>query len=308
MFKVMLAGNIKKEQEENIEFPVYASPKIDGVRMYVKDSTGYSRSNKTIPNKHVQSLIKNFGDALEGFDGELVVGLPNDPDVYNKTSGAVRREASVPDVHFCVFDYFTPTELGYEDRFWQLRDKIKGSKELASNPFIELVEPELINNLQELEDYERKILAMGYEGVILRSISGTYKLGRSTFNEGGMLKLKRFIDSEAEIVGYEELMHNNNPATINELGRTTRSSHKENLVGSDMLGALVCKTSEGVSFKIGTGFTEEQRYKFWCHRETLIGKFAKFKYFPAGVKVAPRHPVFLGFRETWDMPIISTCY
>ena len=131
MFKVMLAGNIKKEQEENIEFPVYASPKIDGVRMYVKDSTGYSRSNKTIPNKHVQSLIKNFGDALEGFDGELVVGLPNDPDVYNKTSGAVRREASVPDVHFCVFDYFTPTELGYEDRFWQLRDKIKGSKELA---------------------------------------------------------------------------------------------------------------------------------------------------------------------------------
>ena len=80
----------------------------------------------------------------------------------------------------------------------------------------------------------------------------------------GLLKVKRFEDGEAGILAVEEQMHNGNEATTNELGRTQRSSHKENKVPMGTLGALVCKDVEtGIQFNIGTGFTDEVRQQLW---------------------------------------------
>jgi DNA ligase-1 len=52
---------------------------------------------------------------------------------------------------------------------------------------------------------------------------------------------------------------------------------------------------------VGTGFTADQRADFWSRREQLRGQLVKYKHFPHGVKDAPRHPVFLGFRDPEDM-------
>lgn len=57
----------------------------------------------------------------------------------------------------------------------------------------------------------------------------------------------------------------------------------------------------GVSFSIGTGLTAAQRQFYWNERDILPGKLIKYKFFPVGVKVAPRHPVFLGFRDKADL-------
>ena len=43
------------------------------------------------------------------------------------------------------------------------------------------------------------------------------------------------------------------------------------------------------------------RKQLWEIRDTLIGKMVKYKYFNIGVKVAPRLPVFLGFRDSSDL-------
>ena len=57
---------------DKINFPVYVSTKLDGLRAVVIDSVVYSRSLKPIRNKYVQRL---FGkQEYNGFDGELVVG------------------------------------------------------------------------------------------------------------------------------------------------------------------------------------------------------------------------------------------
>lgn len=304
-FRVMLAANLEKGQEGNLIFPLIASPKIDGVRMYIKNGIGYSRSNKPIPNEHVQRLISAEGNNVEGLDGELVVGNPNDPDVYNKTSGAVRRKDGEPDVRFYVFDSINDTTKPFKARLSTLPPIVFRSpispEIFSSTSFTFVLVPKFINSLEELLQYEQEVLALGFEGVILRSLDAPYKNGRSTVKEQGMLKLKRFSDAEAVIIGTEELMHNNNQAMTNELGLTERSSHKENLEGGNKLGALVCKTSEGVEFKIGTGFTDSHRRYLWSRRDELIGQFVKYKYFSHGIKEAPRHPVFLGFRETWDI-------
>jgi DNA ligase 1 len=100
-------------------------------------------------------------------------------------------------------------------------------------------------------------------------------------------------------------MHNDNVATVDERGYTKRSSHQENKVGTDTLGALVVKgvngPFEGVEFNIGTGFDDRLRKEIWSKRDYYLRSIVKYKFFAVGVKDAPRHPVFLGFRNAMDV-------
>ena len=61
------------------------------------------------------------------------------------------------------------------------------------------------------------------------------------------------------------------------------------------------QTPEGVEFSCGTGFSDAERADIWNNRDRYRGQFAKYKHFPVGVKDAPRHPVFLGWRNKIDM-------
>ena len=147
---------------------------------------------------------------------------------------------------------------------------------------------------------EAYFLQMGYEGVMIRDPHGYYKNGRSTTNEGTLLKLKRFMDAEYEVVGFEERMHNGNEAIKDELGHTKRSSHAENKVGRGDLGALVLRHGS-VTFNCGSGFTDAEREDVWKNRDVYLGKFAKIKSFQIGVKDLPRFPTFVGWRALEDM-------
>lgn len=157
----------------------------------------------------------------------------------------------------------------------------------------------------------------GYEGAILRKPGSPYKHGRSTVKEGYLLKLKRFVDGEARVIGVTELMHNGNEATVNELGRTARSHSKAGMVPTGTMGTLIVRdVKTGVEFEIGTGFTAEERASFWPSVIRVIGKtndnrdifdagpltgrLAKYKHFLVGTKDKPRHPVFIGWRDRRD--------
>jgi DNA ligase-1 len=56
-----------------------------------------------------------------------------------------------------------------------------------------------------------------------------------------------------------------------------------------------------VRFKVGTGFTQAQRDELWGKKAGMVGKIIKFRYFPTGMKDAPRFPTFVGFRDPRDM-------
>jgi hypothetical protein len=51
----------------------------------------------------------------------------------------------------------------------------------------------------------------------------------------------------------------------------------------------------------GEGLTQNSRQGYWDHRDELVGKIAKIKYFKIGVKDKPRFPQFLGIRDHLDM-------
>lgn len=301
-FKPMLAGTV--DDINSLHYPMWASPKLDGIRALIIDGVVYSRNLKPIPNLHVQGL---FGKSkFNGFDGELLLNdesIPN-TDIFRHTSSAVMSVEGKPAVRFHVFDSFTHGGLYYDDR-------LKHVQKILNHASVALIDVECtqVSSSEELINLESMFLEFGYEGVMLRSNHGCYKFGRSTSREGLLLKLKRFADGEAEVIGWEEQMKNTNEKTVDNLGNAKRSSHKANMQGKGTLGALIVRdVKSGVEFNIGTGMDDELRQKLWGKRNELIGKhvsapnrlYAKYKYFPTGSKEKPRFPVFLGFRSAID--------
>jgi DNA ligase-1 len=292
-FKPMLAG---KADLATLRYPVMGSVKLDGIRCLAMGGRAMSRSMKPLPNRFIQAWFAENAERLEGMDGELIVGRPNAPDAYNRTVSAVMREDGEPNFEFSVFDLWNQSGITYMTRLFILLD--------TAGPRIGHVSQHSFHSLDEVENFERVCLEAGYEGVMLRDPNGPYKQGRSSTREGILLKLKRHLDAEARIVGFEEEMHNGNEAQTNELGRTKRSSHQENKTGKGTLGALIVEgvtAFPGVRFNVGTGFDALERAVYWDRRSDLMGKIVTFKYFPIGVKDAPRHPVFKGFRDAIDM-------
>ena len=274
-------------------FPVYASPKLDGIRVIIKDGKVLSRNGKPIPNLFIQSLLKTY----HGLDGELIVGHPTHPNVFQLTTSGVMSIEGTPNVRLYVFDCWY-AEGGIDTRYNEVL-KITQNSPISD---IEVVPQIIVNSLEELYKFEEECLAKGYEGVMLRYPNAKYKNGRSTIKEGALLKLKRFSDSEAYVLGMEPLLRNHNEAVKNALGHTERSSHKDNMVADSLLGALHVKDIHtGVEFSIGSGFTEEQRIDIWNKQISVIGSIVKYKYFEVGVKDKPRFPIFCGLRHFNDI-------
>ncbi|MCK5235619.1 MAG: ATP-dependent DNA ligase [Deltaproteobacteria bacterium] len=290
-FKPMLA---EKAVVDKLVFPVIASPKLDGFRMYrPKGHEAVTRSFKSIPNKHIARILAHLP---VGFDGELMrpdVVLPG-ATFAQLTEGFMRKEGEPP-FAFHVFDWFQEDDLerGFEQRIADLK-----LVEQSLPSWIKIVPQIKIESIEALEAYEELCLAQGYEGVMVRQPNSPYKNGRSTVNQGYLLKIKRFEDDEGIVVGFEEKMHNGNEATKDEFGRTKRSSHQANKTGLDTLGSIII-SYKGDTFRAapGKGIDAAQRKALWDIRETLMGKLVTFTFQPSGADKLPRFPTFKCFRE-----------
>lgn len=274
-----------------INYPVLCSPKLDGIRCLITEGgLPVTRTLKNVPNDAVREAIKRL--RLPQLDGELIVGDAKAPDVYRKTNSGIMAKNGGPDWTYWVFDAYT--DGGFQDRL----DKLRRAVAKVSSARVRVVPHVMIANEKALLAYEADHLLAGFEGIMGRSLHATYKQGRSTMREGGLWKLKRFEDSEATILDFDEEMLNANEAKLDNLGHTKRSSHKANKSGKGVLGALkVRDVKSGVEFDIGTGFTAAERHDIWANRQAWTGLVVKYKYLPIGVKDKPRHPVYLGLRS-----------
>lgn len=291
-FKPLLSAKADKEDLHRLTYPLLASPKLDGIRAVVLNDQLVSRTLKPIPNNFIRNALSH--PQFDGLDGELIVGDPTDPGIYLKTNSAVMSVDGEPDFTYFVFDQHNMT-TAFSERLKHLNFRSRG-------PRVVVLGHVEIKDEKALVEYQEWCLQQGYEGVMLRKPSASYKYGRSTLKEQTLVKLKVFDDSEATVLAMTEEMHNANEATTNALGHTERSSHKENKVGKGRMGTLVCRDLEtNIDFEIGTGFTAQQRQELWDQATDVVGRVVKYKFFSHGVKEKPRHPVFLGFRDPIDM-------
>ena len=214
LFKPMLACSESAHNFfDQLRFPLMASAKLDGIRATVRGGVVYARSNKPFPNPLVQAKFKDY----EGVDGEFVLGSPTRHDLCRATGGVTNSHGHpVDDLKLYAFDKVDMMHDSYGLRLAKLSAYIGPTDEN-----VVVHKQKFVETMNELLEFEKFCLECGYEGVILRQEFAPYKRGRSTAKEQYLLKLKRFEDDEAVVIGFEERMHNGNEAVISELGRTS---------------------------------------------------------------------------------------
>lgn len=309
-FKPMLAA--KDFDLGELAYPIMCSDKYDGIRnCQIPGLGGVSRKVEPIPNLKMRAYFNR--PELDGLDGELIHGSPTGHKVRQRTQSAWARhdgphpcEDPSDPIDFYVFDDFTDPRAPKIERYERAKERIR----TLGDPRVKLIENKILHSPEQVIAAQRDAEARGFEGVMLAIPDGHYKFGRATASHNRELKklgilrielllgkVKSFLDEEGEIVGFEEEMHNANEATTDALGHTKRSTHKENKVGKGTLGAFWVRNPKyPKDFKVGSGFTAEQRKHFWDIRETLLGKPITYRYQPSGMDQVPQFTVFVDFR------------
>jgi DNA ligase-1 len=273
--------------ETQVKYPCFIQPKLDGIRCVAINGQAYSRKMKLIPNQFIQEVFGKLN--LHGLDGELMIHGD-----FNKVQSAVMSEDGEPDFYYVVYDAWN-LEQTYEKRRSELAIKIFS----LNSEYVASIDTFIIENAEEAETELGHFIRAGYEGGILRSLNSPYKQGRSTFKEGYLVKLKKFLDDEATVIGFEERLHNTNEQERDERGYAKRSSKKDGMVGANTLGSLIVRWND-VEFGVGSGFNDTQRKEIWDNKDQYIGKLVTFRYQELSSYGVPRFPTFKWFRKEDD--------
>lgn len=301
-FRPMLAASFENPQEYEAElvflnYPVLCSPKIDGIRlMKPPGSPAVSRTWKPLPNQRLQEFI-TLEPMFDHLDGEVVVGSdPTIPGIFNLTQSAVMTRDDSQPFSLWFFDKWEDPNKAFASRTSEARELIE---ELRRRGVLNTnyVEHQIANNPQEVLKLEADALDAGFEGLMIRAPNAPYKFGRSTLKQQGLIKVKRYTDAEATVVGFEELERNTNEQTRNAFGLAKRSSHKAGKVLAGTLGKLILEGDPWGQFACGSGLDTEMRDRIWQNQEKYLGKIVTFKFQAHGTQNKPRTPIFKGFRE-----------
>lgn len=315
---------------EELKYPCWATPKIDGINGLNLNGKSLGRSLKPYANVWLNGMLELW--LPEGLCYEVTIGdFPYGEDLCRNTTSfvnAIKKEHEKIIVN--VFDFIGDASEGYiKDRNYLARiddamDELYtnfpaslwqeyevGTGEAVDrgwyfivNDFLEIrvMEPVEIQNKEEAEWYYNSCLDHEYEGAMFRQ-DIPYKCGRATAKSQEVVRFKPSHDTEAVVVGFEEAMENLNEAKINELGHTERSSHKENKRPLGMLGAfLAIDIKTGDLIKIGAGkLSHAERIEIWENQNQFLYCIAKYRSMSTGIKDKPRFPRFITWRSIDDL-------
>lgn len=243
---------LKVYHDQNISGWVM-SEKLDGVRGYWDGKHLISRGGKII---HAPKwFIKDYPPFA--IDGELWSKRGD----FDFVSSTVR--ASVPDdkkwrkITHNIFE--VPNAKG---NLFKRLAKVKPYE----NNIIKIIPQIPVKNKENMLKFLKKVEAKKGEGVVVRDATAPYIAKRTS----KALKVKSFYDTECKVIG-----HN-------------KGSGKY----KNMMGSLTCKMDNGISFKIGSGFSVKER-----KNPPKIGSIITFKYKEFTKNGKPRFPVFLRVRS-----------
>jgi DNA ligase-1 len=313
-----------KPDFKSMRFPVWGFRKIDGVRGCHVTGKFTGRSLEDMKNT---DLAAKFSSAeYEGFDGELTIDgylrncdLPaelkpeGNETLCSLTTGITNRaklrkgETALPtNVIWNLFDWLHPLLLDqpYEVRYEKLSQHLEAYRQAD----VFLLGYTIINSPEEAAAFCIECVELGYEGAVFRDPAARHKHGRATAKSNDFWRFKPASVKDCVITGFEEAMENQNEATTNALGRTERSSHKENKVGKGMIGAFLARDvvdgePVGPVLRLGPGSsTHQQRIDWFNNPDEIVGWPAEYMSLDTGVKDAPRQARFVRRREKYDMP------
>ena len=234
----------------------WVSEKYDGVRAYWDGKQLVTRAGNTI---HAPEWFTR-GWPAEPLDGELWAGRGQ----FEQVTATVRDLEPDDDawrhIRFMVFDL--PAHGGaFSSRLETLRSLLSPLR----IEWLRGVPQSRIADDASLHLQLETIASTGGEGLMLHRDDSLYRAERSD----DLLKLKPYQDAEARVVAHL-------PGQGKYLG---------------MLGALLVRNDDGLQFRIGTGFTDEQR-----RHPPPIGSQITFSYHNLTARGIPRFARFLRVR------------
>lgn len=233
------------------------SEKYDGVRAVWDGSIFHTRTGRVIaaPTWFTKGLPKM------PLDGELWLGHGK----FDALSGAVRKDVPMDEewrsISYMVFEL--PNATGtFAERAKRITEIVKQ----ANVPHLKAVKQYQVNDEATLNKQLKQVVAQGGEGLMLHRADAEYITGRSDV----LLKVKPLLDAEAKVIAHTP----------------GRGKYK------GKLGALVVETSEGIRFKLGTGFTDAQR-----ENPPKIGSTVTYTYRDITKTGKPKFASFLRVRN-----------
>jgi DNA ligase-1 len=234
----------------------WMSEKLDGARAFWDGKQFVSRLGNTFVAPDF--FMRDLPDVP--LDGELWIARKS----FQRTMSVIKRQdrpAEWAEVRYVVFD--APAHGGaFEARMRFLGDL------LGKHPsdYVRPLAQEPCRGTDHLLAELDRMAAVGGEGLMLRQPGSLYEAGRSST----LLKVKRFHDAEARVIGYL-------PGAGKHKGRT---------------GSLEVQLTSGVRFAVGTGLSDAERV-----RPPAIGSTISFRYQELSDGGVPRFPSYVGVRE-----------
>lgn len=283
-----------------VQFPCYASYKIDGIRIVKHEGKALTKSLKPVPNKTIARWVEcNLPD---GVDGEIISGQPNQEDVYTKTFTAAMTIEGTYEFSIYLFDLHNLPKAYATERYNALKSLVSNLSDPVK-AVVKVVDKRVLNTQAEFDAMYAEALDLGYEGLVTQSLDGLYKHGKCTPKEGTQLKHKADAEEEGRIIALYEAMQNGNIAYTNEVGETKRSTDRSGLAPKGTLGGMTLEdVKTGVVFNCGCGkLTHEERQEIWNNQQGTLGKLVRYKFLTIGVKDAPRHPRWIGWASELNL-------
>lgn len=234
----------------------WISEKLDGVRGYWTGTHLFTKQGNIIntPDRYTH----NWPNIP--LDGELWSNRNQFQQIVSCVRKKIPNNNCWKHINFMIFDL--PTHSGdFSERLLQMHKIVQQSQ--TTN--IAVIKQVKVNSNKQLMEKLKTVVDNQGEGLMLHHQHAYYKSGRS--NE--LMKLKHYQDAEAIVIGY-----------IQGKGKY-----------QGQLGSLQVKTSEGIIFKIGSGFSDKERIT-----PPNIGDIITFKYTGKTKKGVPRFASFMRIR------------
>ncbi len=242
----------------------WMSEKLDGVRAWWDGKQFLSRLGNVYhaPDWFVAGLPSM------PLDGELWL----DRKAFQRTVSIVRRQDKSDhwqQIKYVLFD--APGVSGpFEERQKALTEMIRQQRP----QYAKVLDQVRCASIEALKVELARVEALGGEGLMLRQPGSLYEVGRSTT----LLKVKTFHDAEGRVV--------------------------EHLAGkgrhAGRLGAVVVELPSGLTFSVGTGFSDAQR-----QNPPAIGSTITYRYQEMTDRGVPRFPSFVRLRTDVAQPKVA---
>jgi len=232
------------------------SEKLDGVRGYWDGQQLFSKHG--YPLNPPPEFIRELPDFP--LEGELWGGRGT----FAQTASIVKHKQPHQgwlQLKFAIFDV-PAAPGGFVQRIKLAQDWFADHPSLYAFVIPQNIVPDREHLYRELQRIEK----VGGEGLIVRKPDALYTAGRSV----EILKVKSYQDDEATVIAHL-------PGKGRNAGR---------------LGSLLVMLKDGTQFKLGSGFSDEER-----NNPPAIGTVITFKFYgkyPSGI---PKFPAFLRVRE-----------